>query len=52
MRHYATFTAYGTTAMQVSETQVRIRGNVYNFQQPVTVALVKGLVLSITKGDR
>jgi hypothetical protein len=52
MKHYATYTAYGTTAMQVSETAVRIRGNVYDFQQPVTVAMVKALVLSLSKGDR
>ena len=50
MKHYATYTAYGTTALQVSETAVRVRGNVYDFQIPVTVALVKGLILSLGRG--
>lgn len=52
MKHYAMITAFGTTALQVSETQVRIRGTVYDFQQPVTVGLVKALVLSLSKADR
>ena len=47
MKHYTTYTHEGTTAMQVSETAVRVRGNVYDFQQPVTVVLVKALLSSL-----
>lgn len=47
MKHWNTYTFDGVTAMQVSETEVRIRGNVYNFQIPVTVLLVKALIKKV-----
>lgn len=47
MKFYNTYTFNGVTAMQVSETEVRIRGVVYNFQMPVTVLLVKALIKKV-----
>lgn len=49
MRFYATYSYQGTTAMQVSATAVRVRGVVYDFQRPVTMGLIQGLINKLNK---